>query len=115
MGRVGYKSTYNPRTKKYFGVPDNYVPDPVHYRRDLWRKVERAPNSWNDIRVAAEALKSDGHPVGIGMSQELDSNMANMALMMCYGGFLQNQNSRRCAAPGRSTRSGRCARSTATG
>ena len=45
MGRVGYKSTYNPKTKKYFGVPDNYVPDPVHYRRDLWRNVGRAPNS----------------------------------------------------------------------
>ena len=94
MGRVGYKSTYNPKTKKYFGVPDNYVPDPVHYRRDLWRNVGRAPNSWDDIRRSAEALKNDGHPVGIGMSQELDSNMANMALMMCYGGFLQNQGSR---------------------
>ena len=94
MGPVGYKSTYNPKTRKYFGVPDNYVPDPVHYRRDLWRNVGRAPNTWDDIRQVAERLKGTGNPVGIGMSQELDSNMANMALMMCYGGFLQNQSSR---------------------
>ena len=94
MGTVGYRSTYNPRTKKYFGFPDNYVPDPVHYRRDIWRNAGRAPNSWEDIRAVAEQLKRAGHPVGIGMSQELDSNMANLALMMNYGGFLQNQASR---------------------
>ena len=94
MGTVGYKSSFNPRTKKYFGLPDNYVPDPVHYRRDVWRDAGRAPNSWADIRSVAETLKRAGHPVGIGMSQELDSNMANLALMMNYGGFLQNQASR---------------------
>ena len=94
MGTVGYRSTYNPRTRKYFGFPDNYVPDPVHYRRDIWRNVGRAPNSWEDIRAVAEQLKRAGHPVGIGMSQELDSNMANLALRMNYGGFLQNQASR---------------------
>jgi len=90
MGKVGKKSTYNPRTKKYFGFPDNYVPDPVHYRRDLWAEIGRAPNSWEDVRVAAPRLKAMGRPVGIGMSQELDSNMAMLALMQCYGGYIQN-------------------------
>ena len=90
MGPVGYKSSYNPRTKKYFGFPDNYVPDPVHYRRDLWANVGRAPNSWEDVRIAAPKLKAAGHPVGLGMSQELDSNMLGIALLMCYGGLIQD-------------------------
>jgi multiple sugar transport system substrate-binding protein len=94
MTPVAYKSSYNPRTRRYFGFPDNYVPDPVHYRRDLWRNVGRAPNSWDDVRLAAGRLREAGNPVGIGMSQELDSNMANLALMMCYGGFIQNQRGR---------------------
>jgi multiple sugar transport system substrate-binding protein len=94
MGAVGYKSTFNPKTKKYFGFPDNYVPDPVHYRRDLWSDIGRAPNSWEDIRAAAPLLRAAGHPIGIGMSQELDSNMAAIALMQCYGGFIQNRNHR---------------------
>jgi multiple sugar transport system substrate-binding protein len=94
MGKVGRKSTYNPRTKKYFGFPDNYVPDPVHYRRDIWAEIGRAPNSWEDIRIAAPRLKAAGRPVGIGMSQELDSNMAMIALMQCYGGYIQNQEAR---------------------
>ncbi len=94
MGKVGRKSTYNPRTKKYFGFPDNYVPDPVHYRRDIWGEIGRAPNSWEDIRIAAPRLKAMGRPVGIGMSQELDSNMAMIALMQCYGGYIQNADAR---------------------
>jgi multiple sugar transport system substrate-binding protein len=94
MGRVGLKSTYNPRTKKYFGFPDNYVPDPVHYRRDYWGEIGMAPNSWEDVRKAAPRLKAMGRPIGIGMSQELDSNMAMIALMQCYGGYVQNAEAR---------------------
>ncbi|MBA3330233.1 MAG: extracellular solute-binding protein [Actinobacteria bacterium] len=94
MGPVGYKSSFNPRTKKYFGFPDNYVPDPAHYRRDLWANVGRAPNSWEDVRIAAPKLKAAGHPVGLGMSQELDSNMLGIALLMCYGGLIQNEDHR---------------------
>src|SRR5207244_11775765 len=30
---LGKQSTYNPKTKKYFAVSDNYVPDPVTWRR----------------------------------------------------------------------------------
>jgi multiple sugar transport system substrate-binding protein len=91
MTDVAYRSTYNPRTKKYFGFPDNYVPDPVHYRHDLWFNVGRAPNTWEDVRKAAKELKDAGHPVGIGMSQELDSDMALIALLQCYGAYIQNR------------------------
>lgn len=94
MTNTAYKSTYNPRTRRYFGFADNYVPDPVHYRRDLWRNIGRAPNSWEDVRQAAPRLRQAGNPVGIGMSQELDSNMAMQALMMCYGSYMQNRNHR---------------------
>ena len=34
---------------------------------------------------AAPKLKALGHPIGIGQSQELDSNMALIAFMMCFG------------------------------
>jgi multiple sugar transport system substrate-binding protein len=94
MTDVAYKSSYNPRTKKYFGFADNYVPDPVNYRRSIWHNVGRAPNSWEDVRQAAPKLKEAGNPVGIGMSQELDSNMAGIALLQCYGGLIQNQEHR---------------------
>jgi len=90
-GDLGKKSTYNPKTKKYFGVSDNYVPDPVVWRRDLWNGVGESPATWEHVRRAAPKLKSAGHPIGIGQSNELDSNMALMAFMMCFGSFIQNE------------------------
>jgi multiple sugar transport system substrate-binding protein len=91
MGQLGYKSSYNPRTKKYFGFPDNYVPDPVVWRHDVWNDVGESPATWDHVLKAAPKLKAGGHPLGIGMSNEIDSNMANMALMMCFGSFVQNE------------------------
>jgi multiple sugar transport system substrate-binding protein len=88
--QLGKLSTYNPKTKKYFAVSDNYVPDPVIWRKDLWNGVGEAPYTWAHVFKAAPKLKAAGHPVFIGQSQELDSNMALLAFLMCYGSFVQN-------------------------
>jgi multiple sugar transport system substrate-binding protein len=91
MGQLAHLSTYNPSTKKYFALSDNYVPDPVIWRHDLWSGVGEAPTTWEHVRKAAPKLKAAGHPIGIGMSNELDSNMANIAFLMCFGAFIQNE------------------------
>ena len=91
---VAHRSTYNPKTKKYFAFSDNYVPDPIHYRTDLWGEIGLKPDSWDTILKAAPKLRATGHPIGIGMSNEIDSNMALMALMMCFGSFIQNESQR---------------------
>jgi multiple sugar transport system substrate-binding protein len=90
MGALAKLSTYNPKTKKYFALSDNYVPDPVIWRHDLWYGLGEAPTTWDHVLKAAPKLKNIGHPVGIGMSNELDSNMANIGMMMCFGSFIQN-------------------------
>jgi multiple sugar transport system substrate-binding protein len=90
MTDVAFKSTYNPKTKRYFGFPDNYVPDPIHYRKSLWFNAGVAPSTWDNVRKACADLKKAGHPVGLGMSNELDSNMFLMSLLYCYGASLQN-------------------------
>jgi multiple sugar transport system substrate-binding protein len=90
MKGVSRRSTYNPKTKKWFGMADNYVPDPVHYRRDWWGEAGVRPTTWENVLRGAAKLKADGHPIGIGMSNELDSNMALIALMQCFGAYIQN-------------------------
>jgi multiple sugar transport system substrate-binding protein len=94
MTDVAYKSTYNPKTKRYFGVADNYVPDPIQYRRSYWFNVGIAPNTWDNVRRAAAKLKAAGHPVGLGMSNEIDSNMFLMSLLYSYGAALQTADGR---------------------
>ena len=93
-GDLAKASTYNPKTKKYFAVSDNYVPDPVVWRHDIWNGIGEAPFTWDHVRKAAPKLKALGHPIGIGQSQELDSNMALIAFMMCFGAFVQNAENR---------------------
>jgi multiple sugar transport system substrate-binding protein len=91
MTKVGQRSCYNPRTKQFFGFPDNYAPDPVQYRRSKWQEVGGSLNTWEDVRKAAPKLKQIGNPLGLGMSNEIDSNMFLIALLYCYGGFVQNE------------------------
>jgi multiple sugar transport system substrate-binding protein len=55
-GQLAKLSTYNPRTKKWFAVSDNYVPDPVVWRHDLWNGVGEAPTTWEHVRKAAPKL-----------------------------------------------------------
>ena len=93
-GALGKASTYNPKTKKYFAVSDCYVPDPAIFRHDLGNGIGEAPYTWDHVRKAAPRLKALGHPIGIGQSQELDSNMALIAFLMCFGGFIQNEHNR---------------------
>jgi len=94
MKDLAHKATYNPRTKKYFAFSDNYVPDPANYRTDIWGEIGMKPTTWEAVLKAAPKLRARGNPIGIGMSNELDSNMALMAMMMCFGSFIQNKDQR---------------------
>jgi multiple sugar transport system substrate-binding protein len=94
---LGHKSTFNPRTKKYFAFSDSYVPDPGNYRQDLWSQVgfPNGPDTWEDLRKGGKAIKDKlGNPVGIGLSQELDSNMAMRAVLWSFGGAEQDEQGR---------------------
>jgi len=91
IGDLAYKSTYNPKTKKYHGFSDGFVPDPVIWRHDLWNDIGESPATWDHVLKAAPKLKANGHPIGIGLSNELDSDMALIALMQCFGAFIQNE------------------------
>jgi multiple sugar transport system substrate-binding protein len=88
---IAIKSTFNPITRKYFGFSDSYVPDPVNYRKDLWDDVGVAPTSWLAILEGGRKIKQKhGIPVGIGMSNELDSSMALRSILHSFGAAEQN-------------------------
>lgn len=89
---LAIKSTYNPKTKKYYGFSDSFVPDPVNYRKDLWDSVGMYPDSWDDVRVGGAKIKKQHNvPVGIGLASEIDTNMAMRAIMYSFGSSVQDQ------------------------
>ncbi len=88
---LAVKSTYNPKTKRYFAFSDSFVPDPINYRADLWGDAGMKPDSWEDIRVGGKKIKDKtGIPVGVGLSAELDSAMALRSLLYSFGGAEQD-------------------------
>jgi multiple sugar transport system substrate-binding protein len=92
MLRLVERSVVNPRTGKTFGCPHYWVAGPTHYRVDLWNQVEAGlvPRTWNDLQAGAAQLKALGHPLGIGLSQEGDSNYSLISLLQAYGASLQD-------------------------
>ncbi len=90
---IAIRSTYNPKTKKYFGFSDSYVPDPINFRKDLWEDVGVYPDSWDNILKGGTAIfKKHKIPVGLGLASELDSNMGLRSLLHSFGASVQDEN-----------------------
>jgi maltose-binding protein MalE len=91
------KSTFNPTTGRFFAYSPGWVPDPGNFRVSLWEPVgfAKGPTTWDELlQGGAEIKKSKGVQMGLGMSQEIDSNMVLRALMWSYGASIQDANER---------------------
>ena len=89
------RSSFNPNTEKFFAYAPGWAPDPGNYRRSLWEAVglPEGPSTWDELlEGGSEIRSSQGIQLGIGMSQEIDSNMAGRALMWSYGASVQDEN-----------------------
>ena len=100
------KSTRDPSTGKYFAFSESYVPDPGNYRIDLWSEVglPKGPDSWEDLRAGGRKIREKfGNGVGMGLSQETDSNMALRAVLWSFGGAEQDADGRTVTLNSRET------------
>ncbi len=91
---LGIKSTFNPKTKKYFAFSPSFTPDPVNYRQDLFGQVglPNGPRSWDEVRSAGAKIKKQfGNPVGIGLANEIDTGMAMRTIMYAFGAHEQDE------------------------
>jgi ABC-type glycerol-3-phosphate transport system substrate-binding protein len=89
------KSSFNPNTNKFYAFAAGWSPDPSNYRKSLWQAVglPNGPSSYDELlRGSAEIKKSKGVQLGLGLSQEIDSNMATRALMWSHGASIQDEN-----------------------
>ncbi len=91
------RSSYNPHTKKYYGFCHGWTIDPGNYRKSLWEKIGKpeGPSTWEDLITYGSRIKSElGVQLGIGMSQELDTNMAERGLLWSFDTSIQDANER---------------------
>ena len=89
------RSSFNPNTDKYYAYAPAWVPDPGDYRKSLWEGVGMpdGPRTYDDLlQGGAEIFSTQEVQLGIGMSQEIDSNMALRALLWSFGAGIQDEN-----------------------
>lgn len=88
-------TSYLPITDTYYAFTHGYVPDPGDYDIALWTDAgyPNGPTTYADLLEGGRAIfESTGIPVGLGMSPELDSNMATRAVIWSFGGSIQDVN-----------------------
>jgi len=93
---LAHKSTYNPKTKRYYAFSDSYVPDPGNWHKDYWTEVgyPNGPDTYDDLLDGARKIRKHpklGNPCGLGLAQELDTSMAMRAIMWSFGGSEQDE------------------------
>lgn len=91
---VAKRVSYNPVAKTWYSFCHGWTIDCGDYRRSLWDKagMPQGPDSWNDLlEVGAQIRDKQGVKVGIGMSQELDSNMAARSLLWAWDATVQDE------------------------
>lgn len=89
------KNSYNPTTDKYYCYVHGYAPDPANYRKSLWEQVDlpNGPTTLDELLEGGTRIWNEqGVQMGIGMSQEIDSQMAAQALIWAFGGAIQDEN-----------------------
>ena len=85
---------FNPRTKKYLGFSESWVPNLTHYRVDLWDSLGAGvrPRTWDDVLRAGHRLKALGHPLGFSLGEaDPDANVSLMGVMHAFGSSVQNE------------------------
>jgi len=91
---LAHKSTFNPRTKKYFAFCDSYLPAPFMWLRDRWTEagLPLGPIDYETLRrVGHKIRETRGLPCGFGMAEELSSNVALHSVLWSFGGAVHDQ------------------------
>ena len=86
---MAVRSTFNPKSNKYFAFSPGYMPVFINYRKDLWDDVGIFPGTWEDIRSGGLKIKQKhGNSIGIGLD---NTDYAMNAIMYSFGASVQDE------------------------
>jgi multiple sugar transport system substrate-binding protein len=88
-------NSYLPTNNMWYGFCHGWVPDPGDYDINLWTQAgfPNGPSTWAELLEGGAKIKEElGVPMGLGLSPEIDSNMAMRAIIWSFGGAIQDEN-----------------------
>jgi multiple sugar transport system substrate-binding protein len=89
VNRIGHKSTFNPKSKRYFAFCDSWMPTPFHYLEDYWEEIGApfGPMHYGGLRSGAKRVRAKrGIPCGLALGPNLDGNITLHTLLHAFGG-----------------------------
>lgn len=95
---LALKSTFNPVTDKFFGFSPFFTIDPIDYHKDIWQAIGKpeGPRTWLELLEAGDEIRKQFPqvqiPIGIGYSNDIDSNMATRAILWSFDASIQDEN-----------------------
>ena len=90
-------SSRNPVTGKYYGLTSAYAVWPANYRRSSWDSVGMpgGPTTYDELLTNGEMIfQTMQQVVGIGFSDEDNTERALRAILWAFGGAVQDQEQR---------------------
>jgi multiple sugar transport system substrate-binding protein len=86
------RTTYNPKTGKYFGVPLGYQAAVTVYDKRLWEAAQVRPVSWANILTGGRQIRlMNDKPVGFSLAPEINGEWTMRAIMYCFGSSERDQ------------------------
>jgi ABC-type glycerol-3-phosphate transport system substrate-binding protein len=85
---------FDPATGQVYGFVHGYSPLAVFYRQSMWEAIHMAsgPMSWSDLAAGAGGIwRSQGIPLGFGLSTDLDTTNAVLSALWAHGGSVIDQ------------------------
>lgn len=89
--QLAFRSTLNPKTKKYFAFADFWMPSPVHFFRDYWAQVGMplGPEHYVGLFNGSKALRDKlGIPCGLAFSPTLEGNVTLHTILYTHRAWI---------------------------
>ena len=86
--------TFLPAVGVYYGFAAGYALNHGNYDMELWAEAgyPQGPQNYDDLLAGGRAIyEATGIPVGIGISPEIDSEIANREVLWSFGGSVQDE------------------------
>ena len=88
---LAIKSSYNPKTQRFWSVCASFGSLFVNYRKDLWGAIGMVPDTWEDLWLGGRRIKFfHNHSLGFPFSPGIDSDGTWRALLYSFGASIQD-------------------------
>jgi len=87
VNRIGHKSTFDPKAKRYFAFADSWMPAPLHYFEDYWSAINipLGPVHYDSLRSGGKRLRAElGIPCGLALAPSLEGNITLHTLLYAF-------------------------------